>query len=254
MAEENEPAGAATPARKAGSDRTTGLPYVESPPLSPAGESCDASTAYEPVLEPTDVVLWQPPARPHFRVRPRHKRAALLAASVTIAAALGVVAGVAASGGFAARKPVLGIAERQALERKLGKLDEELASLKASAAVASEPAQSTFAKISERPRNAPEITGSIPMPPAAAAMPLPTPRPAAADGRASLVPHWSISYVRDGYVFVRGRGAVYRVEIGAPLPGLGPVRAVKRRDGRWLVVTPKGLIVARRDRSYFARF
>ena len=33
--------------------------------------------------------------------------------------------------------------------------------------------------------------------------------------------------------------------------GLGPVEQIKRQDGRWVVVTPKGLIVSMRDRRYF---
>lgn len=69
-----------------------------------------------------------------------------------------------------------------------------------------------------------------------------------------MVRDWSIHYVRDGYVYVRGHGDTYQVQLGAPLPGLGPVQAVKRQHGRWLVVTPKGLIVSLRDHRYFERF
>ena len=49
-------------------------------------------------------------------------------------------------------------------------------------------------------------------------------------------------------------GAVYQVQLGAPLPGLGPVQSVKRQDGRWMVLTPKGIIVSLRDRRYFEQF
>jgi hypothetical protein len=35
------------------------------------------------------------------------------------------------------------------------------------------------------------------------------------------------------------------------LPGLGPVEQIKRQDGRWMVMTPKGMIVSQRDRRYF---
>jgi hypothetical protein len=38
------------------------------------------------------------------------------------------------------------------------------------------------------------------------------------------------------------------------LPGLGPVQSVKRQDGRWTVLTPKGIIVSLRDRRYFEQF
>ena len=67
----------------------------------------------------------------------------------------------------------------------------------------------------------------------------------------SRLPDWSIRDVRDGYVYVQGHGDIYEVVPGAPLPGLGPVEDIKRRDGRWVVVTPKGLIVSQRDRRYF---
>jgi len=53
---------------------------------------------------------------------------------------------------------------------------------------------------------------------------------------------------------VQGHGDIYRVSIGAPLPGLGRVEQVKRQDGRWMVLTPKGIIVSLRDRRYFEQF
>jgi hypothetical protein len=52
----------------------------------------------------------------------------------------------------------------------------------------------------------------------------------------------------NGYVYVENRGEIYQVQLGAPLPGLGPVQSVKRQDGRWIVLTPKGIIVSLRDR------
>jgi hypothetical protein len=45
---------------------------------------------------------------------------------------------------------------------------------------------------------------------------------------------------------VQGHGDAYRVVPGTPLPGLGPVEQIKRQDGHWVVVTPKGIIVPRR--------
>ena len=94
----------------------------------------------------------------------------------------------------------------------------------------------------------PEITGSIP-----ASTPLPLPRPAIAESaeRPPVVKDWSIRTVRDGYVYVQGRGDIYEVVPGAPLPGLGPVKSIKRQDGHWVVATPKGLIVSQRDRKFF---
>jgi hypothetical protein len=69
--------------------------------------------------------------------------------------------------------------------------------------------------------------------------------------RVSVVSGWTIRDVRDGYVYVQGRGDIFQVVPGAPLPGLGPVEAIKRQGGRWVVVTPTGLIGGARDRRYF---
>ena len=69
-----------------------------------------------------------------------------------------------------------------------------------------------------------------------------------------MVPGWSIRDSRNGYVYVEGHGEVYQVVLGAPLPGLGPVQSVRRQDGRWIVLTPKGIIVSMQDRRYFESF
>jgi hypothetical protein len=53
-------------------------------------------------------------------------------------------------------------------------------------------------------------------------------------------------------LLVEGHGDVYEVVPGAQLPGLGRVESIRRVDGRWIVETPKGLIVsAVRARPYF---
>ena len=92
----------------------------------------------------------------------------------------------------------------------------------------------------------PETTGSIATTPAA--IPTPLPRP---DIRTFVVRDWRIYNVRNGIVAVEGHGEIYEIGIGAPLPGLGPVEQIKRQDGRWIVTTPKGMIVSQRDRRYF---
>jgi hypothetical protein len=49
----------------------------------------------------------------------------------------------------------------------------------------------------------------------------------------------------DGNALIEGRSGVYEVHTGDPVPGLGRVDAIRRQDGRWVVVTSKGLIVER---------
>jgi hypothetical protein len=259
MAEDSEENGGAPPSKGAAdeppakADSSSDLPNIESPPLSPAGET---SATPEPALAPTDLVVFKHDAASSawagFRFKARHKRNTLVAATLAMAAALGVVVGVTAGGSFAVRKPTVNLAERQSMQRSIGKLNKEVAALKASVAAANKSTRGEVAKITERLRSAPEITGSVPALPAA--VPTPPPRPAAAEIRPPVVRDWSIRYVRGGFVYVRGHGDTYQVQLGAPLPGLGPVQQVKRQDGRWLVVTPKGLIVSMRDRRYFEQF
>ena len=133
------------------------------------------------------------------------------------------------------------------MQQSIGKLDKEIVALKAELEAGTKSARSQIAKISERIAiGAPETTGSIATVPAA--IPTPMPRP---DIRTSVVRDWRIYNVRDGVVAVEGHGEIYEIGIGAPLPGLGPVEQIKRQDGRWVVTTPKGMIVSQRDRRYF---
>jgi len=260
------------------------LPFVASPSISPATTEGAAQAATEIPTEvsdadPTSISAGsavedalvakpeiQPPKRSLFSsIRPRHRRQALLAASLAIAAALGAVVGAAASGAFS-KPATINVAaeENKATRQSVAHLAQEITNLKASLDVASKSTNSQIAKISERlNRESAGITNSIsppqtvaPAPRASAPVPAPSP-PVAAASRASRLPivaNWSIRETRGGYIYVQGHGDVYQVVPGAPLPGLGPVEKIKRQDGRWLVVTPKGIIVSMRDRRYFEQF
>ena len=198
-------------------------------------------------------------------MRPRHKRYALLAASVTFAAALGAVVGALASGGFssarAAKPDVAAIEQNKAMQQSIALLGKEITTLKAGLEQANKSAHTQIAKISERLEHATaEITGSISAPQTTAPLPAPRPAPRIAavepppPARVPVVPGWTIHDIRNGYVYVENHGEIYQVALGAPLPGLGPVQSVKRQDGRWVVLTPKGIIVSMRDRRYFEEF
>ena len=102
-----------------------------------------------------------------------------------------------------------------------------------------------------------EVTGSISAPQTVAAQPaalaeptpLPQPRPqqiAAVESqpRPLVVPDWHVRGAARGVVLVESRGEIFEVVPGASLPGLGRVESVRRIDGRWIVETPKGLIVS----------
>ncbi|HEY6023515.1 MAG TPA: hypothetical protein VIV34_04975 [Pseudolabrys sp.] len=258
------------------------LPTVASPSISPAtGESAvetseaEASAESAPAAETASEPEDQTPAAsasirfPRLSFRPRHKRYAVLAACVAISTAFGAMVGSATTGGFA-RAPAVDTAaveDNKATQQSVARLAKEIAGLKASLEAANKSAHTQIAKLSDRlSRETAEVTGGITppqtVPPAGQqSPPLPAPRPAQAaagetppPARLAIVPDWSIRETRDGYVYVQGHGDIYQVMLGAPLPGLGPVEQIKRQDGRWLVVTPKGIIVSMRDRRYFQQF
>jgi hypothetical protein len=60
-----------------------------------------------------------------------------------------------------------------------------------------------------------------------------------------IVDGWVLTSVGRGGAIVAGRSGFYEVYPGDPLPGLGRVAAVRYQEGRWVVVTPKGLIIRR---------
>jgi hypothetical protein len=62
--------------------------------------------------------------------------------------------------------------------------------------------------------------------------------------RVSIVPGWVVRSVYDGMALIQGRIGLVEVEVGDPLPGGGRVEAIRRQEGRWVVVTSKGLILA----------
>ena len=87
-----------------------------------------------------------------------------------------------------------------------------------------------------------ETTGSIPTP-------TPAPKTVAANkpepSRMPTIEGWRIRDVANGGALLEGREGLYEVYAGDPLPGVGRVDAIRRQDGRWVVVTSRGLIVAR---------
>jgi hypothetical protein len=256
------------------------LPAVPSPPLSPASEIVPTPhsiaepivtevPATEPAIAPVAVEAAELPPRtwPRFTIRPRHKRYGVLAASVTFAAALGAVIGALASGGAStpAKPEVAAVEQNKAMQQSIAKLNKEIAALKTNLDQASKAAHTQIAKISDRlEHQAAEITGSIAAPQTVAAAPMaelvPLPRPAqrlaveSPSAHMPVVASWTIHDIRRGYVFVENRGEVYQAQLGAPLPGLGTVQSIKRQDGRWIVLTPRGIIVSMRDRRYFEEF
>jgi hypothetical protein len=127
---------------------------------------------------------------------------------------------------------------------KLAKLSEAVDKLRASQTV------TTTAAAAATSTKEKDATGSIPQQtaaaPAAAAAPAPVPAaPKTEVARLPTVDGWILRDVARGGALIESRRGMYEVYAGDPVPGLGRVDAIRKQDGRWVVVTSKGLIVAR---------
>jgi hypothetical protein len=125
-------------------------------------------------------------------------------------------------------------AEPAAKLAKLSEAVEKLRNQPAPVVVAAAPAASR------------EVTGTITPPAtAAAAAPVPLPAPKPEIARLPTVEGWVLRDVENGSALIAGRQGEFEVYPGDPVPGLGRIDAIRKQDGRWVVVTSKGLIVAR---------
>jgi hypothetical protein len=113
---------------------------------------------------------------------------------------------------------------------KLAKIGEAIERLERRAqAPAPAPAQA--------PAPAHDVTGSIPKP---------TATPVEAKPKPTIIEDYVVRKVFDGVALVEGRRGIIEVEPGMSLPGAGRVEEIRRQDGRWVVVTNKGLILSTR--------
>ena len=115
---------------------------------------------------------------------------------------------------------------------KLAKLSETVDKLRVAQAAAPQPVA------------AKETTGSI-TPSTTTANAAVANQPKSDVGRLPQVQGWVLRDVANGGALIEGRQGIYEVYAGDPVPGLGRIDAIRRQDGRWVVVTSKGLIVAR---------
>jgi hypothetical protein len=125
---------------------------------------------------------------------------------------------------------------------KLAKLSETVEKLRTASAAA--PAIAPVAAAAAAPVAPKESTGSIQTANVGPAqVPLPAPKPEIA--RLPTVEGWVLRDVGNGSALIEGRQGIFEVYAGDPIPGLGRIDAIRKQDGRWVVVTSKGLIVAR---------
>jgi len=110
----------------------------------------------------------------------------------------------------------------------------------APATTAATPAPAVATTAAANPASANDVTGSIPTRSAA-----PQQNEANATLRLPVVEGWTLRNVYDGIALVQGRFGLIEIEPGDMVPGIGRIDNIRRQDGRWVVVTSKGLIVAR---------
>ena len=127
---------------------------------------------------------------------------------------------------------------------KLAKLSEAVDKLRVQPATAAPVVAAATpaapAPVAAAPAAPKEVTGSI-APPAAA----PAAAPKVEVGRLPTIDGWVLRDVGYGGALIESRRGTYEVYAGDMIPGLGRIDAVRRQDGHWVVVTSKGLIVAR---------
>jgi len=190
-----------------------------------------------------DIVFGDAPPQPQ---NPRQFSSMVL--MVGVAAIVGVMSSVGttwlSTGHFGKDdKAQLATVERnRAIDNAFAQVNSELQSLKMTAENAAKTNAGKIAKFSEAldKLKAADATGSIPAPAA-----VPAPKPAPQIARMPTVEGWVVRAVANGGALVEGRGGIFEVYAGDPLPGVGRVDAIRRQDGRWVVVTSRGLIVAR---------
>ncbi|MEA2978475.1 MAG: hypothetical protein QOF09_298 [Alphaproteobacteria bacterium] len=201
-----------------------------------------------------------------------------LAAVITVAVALGAIAGAAATASLSrdtAAAPAAADATR-ALQASVAQLATELTALKAGIANAQRTSSAQFGKLTERldrsdkalaeptaklariqetidrldhrPQQAaapaPEVTGSV--------------TPPKEESRPQIAEGWRLRDFYDGRAIVESRnGTLFRIGPGSNVPGLGKVETIKRENGKVVVVTANGIIAAsleERRPSYYYRW
>ncbi|MFL6799831.1 MAG: hypothetical protein ACJ8F3_20745 [Xanthobacteraceae bacterium] len=251
-----EPLAAALPIREPAS-----MPPPPPDDAPRSGGNCNGAT----LLEQPEAELPAPSASP------RISQFALLAAALLLSAAAGGMLGVLGASGLQhGAEPSNGATrpsaeEMTSLKENMLQARVELAALKVSIDAANRAASAQFTRIGERiervertqaepaaklnkaletldrlsrAETAPprEVTGSITPPQTVGGAP----------ANAGLVDGWVVRDVHRNTALIEGRAGMLEVDKGDVVPGLGRIEAIRKQDGRWIVVTSKGLITSSR--------
>jgi len=250
------------------------------PPIAPPEPARPEMAAPSEAAAPAE-----PTFRPWAKMPRVRSVAAGLAIAAVVGAMAGSAATAGLGGLWASPPPSAKTADKSAdktadktadvrpLRETIARLNTELAALKASIENSGRTANAQFSKLGDRldrvehaqaepaaklaklaeavdrmehraPASAStshDVTGSIaaPLPQPATALPARPAGPPILDG-------WIVRSVYNGTALIQARyGGVIEVEPGDSLPGLGRIENIRRQDGRWVVVTSRGMIVAR---------
>jgi hypothetical protein len=257
---------------------------VDAPGIAPTDPSAGADAAVTIDLEPITTVThwtspnaqngpkgsssWRAEGKPGATTRqwqiPRFPR---LAAAIALAIASGAVAGSLGTLWITRadqNEQALARNETNQLKSAIERLNSDLTAVRSSVESSSRGMSTQFARLTERvekaeraqtepaakiakinetldrlDRRTRDLSDLPPVPERIAA-----PVPIKEIPRVSVVPGWVVRSVYDGMALIQGRIGLVEVEVGDPLPGGGRVEAIRRQDGRWVVVTSKGLILA----------
>jgi hypothetical protein len=250
----------------------------QAPATSMASPEPAAATAKASVTRLADVrpgaieAPTAPPAASPNSAPPKRLTPFAASVAIAIAAAAGAMAGAMATAGIGqlwAGEPPARVAsteESRVLKDAIARLAADVSALKAAIDTSGRSANSQLVKLGDRldrfergqaepaaklaklaeaidriehraPSAAHDATGAI-----AAVAPQAV---AVRDAGPPVLEGWVVRSVYNGAALIQGRLGVVAVERGDSLPGLGRIENIRRQDGRWVVVTSKGLILAR---------
>ena len=246
----------------------TDMPNMESPHITP--DLSESESFRDDAAGAADIP--EPPEPAEAAPPPRISRFTMLAAALALSACLGGMVGALGAASLMRSGPVplaangkSALEEIQALKENVVQARVELAALKVAIDSGTRNSSAQFTRIGERververlqaePLNrlnkavetlerlhraettgaSREVTGSI-KEPQTVATGGPKTRPGALEG-------WVVRDVQRGTALIEGRMGLIEVDQGDVVPGLGRIEAVRKQDGRWVVVTSKGTIM-----------
>jgi hypothetical protein len=185
-------------------------------------------------------------------------RAAVIAAAAAIGGLVGAAAATGMGQVLSARDDGASAEEAvAALRTSIGQLATEIKALKDGVGEGSRAALSGLATLGDRLAAAEAVQAGLTAQIASLSNGLSRQSPAEAAavsqevtgsitrGKLPVANDWVLWRVRNGRALVQGNGGYFEVAPGSSLPGLGLVQRIVKQDGRWMVLTRNGVIVAR---------